>query len=137
MTEEKKTEKPAPVEKPAPKAKQFAVILIRGRQIGVRHDILKALDSLKLLRKHVCAIIPDNKVNQGILRKVKDFTAYGEVSPEVIKELSAKRKPVSENVFRLAPPRGGFSRKGIKVSYQNGGVLGKRPSMDDLIRRMM
>jgi large subunit ribosomal protein L30 len=49
-------------------------------------------------------------------------------------ELKYQIKPF----FRLAPPKGGFERKGIKMPYQKGGVLGNRgESIKELIERML
>jgi large subunit ribosomal protein L30 len=39
--------------------------------------------------------------------------------------------------FRLAPPRGGFERKGIKKKVGAGGALGERTEMKDLLLRML
>lgn len=115
---------------------RIAAVLVRGT-VNVRHDILAALRALKLLRKHACVILEDTPENRGMMRKAKDFIAYGPISPEMEKEL-AKKRSSSENVFHLNPPRGGFGRKGIKVSYQEGGALGYRAeSMDALLKRMV
>ena len=40
--------------------------------------------------------------------------------------------------FRLHPPRGGFERKGIKMPFAKGGVLGNRgDKMEELISKML
>jgi len=40
--------------------------------------------------------------------------------------------------FRLSPPRKGFERKGIKVPFSQGGVLGyRKEKINDLIMRMV
>jgi large subunit ribosomal protein L30 len=40
--------------------------------------------------------------------------------------------------FRLQPPRKGFERKGIKVQFSQGGVLGyRKEKINDLLRRMI
>lgn len=40
--------------------------------------------------------------------------------------------------FRLSPPRKGFERKGIKVHFSLGGVLGyRKENINDLIKRMV
>jgi len=118
---------------------KIAVILIRGL-VGVKHDIKETLFYLNLRKKHVCAIINDTPTTRGMLKKVQDFVTFGEVSEETLKELSTKRKPVSEDkpVFFLAPPKGGFERKGIKISYTVGGALGDRKeNINELILKMM
>ncbi len=40
--------------------------------------------------------------------------------------------------FKLAPPRGGFGRKGTKQPYSIGGVLGyRKEKINDLIKKML
>ena len=40
--------------------------------------------------------------------------------------------------FRLSPPRNGFERKGVKVPFSQGGVLGyRKESINNIIRRML
>ncbi|MDD9953966.1 MAG: uL30 family ribosomal protein [Candidatus Woesearchaeota archaeon] len=127
-------------EKVAKATKHLAVLLIRGT-VRVRHDIKKALYILKLRQKQALAVLDDNATNHGLLHKVKDYVAYGYISHETLKALQKRPsimkngKPI--NVFRLPPPKGGFGRKGIKVSFANGGCLGKRTDMDDFLKRML
>jgi large subunit ribosomal protein L30 len=46
--------------------------------------------------------------------------------------------PGLKNFFRLGMPRHGFERKGIKVPYSLGGVLGyRKDAINDLIKRMI
>jgi len=113
----------------------IAAIRIRGTT-GVRHDIKETLDSLNLRKKHTCVILEDSPVVRGMLRKAKDFITYGEISEETVKLLKEKRDQ-GKKAFFLHPPRGGFERKGIKVSYTSGGALGLRDNMDTLVQKMM
>ena len=118
---------------------KLAAILIRGL-IGTKPATRAALDSLRLRKKHACVILDDTPTNRGALEIAKDFIAYGPVSDATIEELKKARTPVHDavfTVFNLAPPRGGFERKGIKTSYKNGGALALRSEMDSLIKKMM
>ena len=123
--------------------KKYAVILIRGR-IGMSHDKKKTLDLLGLYRKNYCVIIPATREYEGMLRKVKDYVTWGEIKPEVEKKLIEKRQEIDKKknkpkkFYRLAPPIGGFERKGIKKPYTIGGALGYRgEAINDLIERML
>jgi ribosomal protein L30/L7E len=127
-----------------PSSTQLAAVLIRGREIGVRHDVKQALDGLKLLRKHICVIYPDSASVRGLLFKCKDLITYGPITAETLALLHEKRGSLKNregkqlNVFRMHPPRGGFGYKGIKVSYQEGGCLGlRRKGMDEFLKRML
>lgn len=149
MAETTKTTKAAPkkaptVPKPAAQGgKLLAAVLLRG-MIGARHDVRKALAALRLGRKFICVVVPDNASNRGAMFLAKDFITFGPITPEVLEELRAKRGSLKDsegkelNVFRMPPPRGGFGKKGTKAGYQQGGELGLRPEgMADLLRRMM
>jgi len=116
---------------------KIAVVLIRGL-IGIKVDIKDTLFSLNLRKKHACAIVEDNPVVRGMLAKSQDFTTFGTVSDEVLKELGTKRQANEKNVFFLAPPVGGFERKGIKKSFIVGGALGDRGNeINNLLKKMM
>ncbi len=136
----------AVVSKPAAKVSggKIAIVLIRNRTIGVRHDVVRALDNLRLGRRQICAVFDDNASIRGLMFKCKDLTTYGPISEETLKELNEKRGSLKDregkplNVFRMHPPRGGYGHKGIKVSYQDGGCLGlRRKEMDAFLKKMM
>ncbi|MFH0970610.1 MAG: 50S ribosomal protein L30 [Candidatus Diapherotrites archaeon] len=67
----------------------FAIIRIRGLK-HVRADIQAALATLNLDRKNHCVIIQE-KGMEGILTKVKDYVAYGNVKKETLTKLLQKR----------------------------------------------
>ncbi len=105
----------------------IAAVLVRGL-IGVRTEVRDALASLGLSRKHSCVLVDESRL--GALRACKDVLTFGEVSDEVAALLKGRSQ--------LAPPRGGWERKGIKKSFAEGGALGYRGrKMDDLIKRML
>lgn len=147
-----KTAPKQPVEKNADKSAErsdaskgmLAIVLIRNRTIGIRHDTVRALDNLRLRRRHICAVFPDNPTTRGLMFKCKDLTTYGPISPEMLKLLNEKRGSLKDregkplNVFRMHPPRGGYGHKGVKVSYQEGGCLGlRRKGMDVFLQKML
>jgi ribosomal protein L30/L7E len=123
-------------------AHKLAAILIRG-QIGSKSEVKSALRTLRLLRRHVCVILPDTQESRGMLALCKDYIAYGPVDEATLAELASKRKALKGsdgkplNVYRLHPPRGGYGSS-TKLSYQEGGVLGlRRERMGELIRKML
>lgn len=130
--------------------KLLAVIRIRG-DINLRKEVSSTLKLLGLKKKHNCVVIPDSKINQGMVRKIKDYVTYGEIDKETLvsllksrsnaenpektaKELMEKGTP--KIVFRLHPPRGGF--KSIKKTFKSKGDLGYRgEEINKLLKRMM
>jgi large subunit ribosomal protein L30 len=112
----------------------YAAILIRG-DVRVRGDIRDTLYMLRLRKKHAAVLIDENnKPLLGMVQKVKDRITYGPISADMQKRLEATMK---EGVAHLAPPRGGFERKGIKKAGSEGGALGYRDSMDNIVEKML
>ena len=129
---------------------------------GIKHPIDDTLNKLRLYRKNYCVVVPKNSVYMGMVKKVKDYVTWGEVSKETYKTLLDERKEafkgrVSDSkgkinyakfldidgkkvkkFFRLNSPRKGYGRKGIKRSFTNGGALDYRgDKINDLIMRMI
>lgn len=111
----------------------IAIIQIRGT-IRVKPEVKYTLESLKLKRKNSCIVIENTPSYMGMIKVIKDYITYGEISEDTLKKLSKISK---EGVAHLQPPRGGFERKGIKKPYTIGGALGKRDNIDVLISKML
>jgi len=130
---------------------KLAVVLVRG-MVKVVEPVKDTLAMLNLHRKNHCVVIDDNASNQGMLAKVKDYIAWGQIDDATFAELVHKRgqllvgmgKGLEVNgkkykrFFALHPPRKGFERKGIKTSFKAGGALGYRgEKINDLLKRML
>ncbi|PLW79572.1 50S ribosomal protein L30 [Candidatus Woesearchaeota archaeon] len=124
------------------KAKKLAIVRIRG-ETGIRKEIKDTLAMLRLYKKHTCVVYDVTPSIVGMIQKAKDFITWGEIDDKTLKELTSKRgvkdsKGDLKPFFRLAPPVGGFERKGIKKPFASGGVLGNRKEkINDLIAKMM
>jgi len=139
----------------------LAVIRIRGT-IGLNRGIDRTLKQLNLYKKNFCVVVQNTTPNIGMVKKVKDYTTWGKIDEETYNLLVAKKGEeykgsVSDSkeklkynrylsikdkkikkYFRLNSPRKGYGRKGIKVSFSNGGALGYRgDKIKDLIKRMI
>jgi hypothetical protein len=94
-----------------------------------------------LRRKYSCVVFENpGQVQLGMIKKVKDFVAFGEISDEVYKELAEKRGRKDRDgklkpFFRLHPPRGGIESK--KHFGVGKGVLGSNKKMNELVGRML
>ena len=116
---------------------KLAIIRVRGL-IGLEREIKDTLNMLKLFRKNYCIILEDTPITKGMISKAKDYITWGEIDEETLKLLTEKRGKKGIKFFRLNPPKKGFGRKGIKVSFKAGGALGyRKEKINDLIKRML
>jgi len=139
----------------------IAVIRIHG-QVKLKKNIAETLSRLRLRRKYSCVVLNPTKEQMGMIKKLKDFVAYGEINKTTLEKLIAKRgklidkskkidaKKMAEGLidkksswavdlkpfFRLHPPRGGIDSKkhfGVKK-----GVLGdNKNKINELVERML
>ncbi|MFH1585430.1 MAG: uL30 family ribosomal protein [archaeon] len=113
-----------------------AVIRIHG-QVNLDRDIAETLNRLNLKRKYSCIVLEKpGPVQLGMIKKVKDFVAYGNLDKDTHDKLVKARGKKGKKVFRLHPPRGGAdTRKHFGVKK---GILGNnKDKINDLIRRML
>ncbi len=141
----------------------YAIIRLRGT-VNVAPKIKKALDLMSLRRVNNLVIVGEGEEFVGMIKRVKDYVAYGKINDATLEELITKRgEPIKsgekidakkviekvkkgaslkktglKNIFRMNPPIGGHGKKGVKVPYKLGGALGNRgEEINELIRRMM
>jgi len=116
----------------------IAIIRIKG-QVKVRHDMEDTLTRLGLKTKYSCAIIEKPKEQElGMITKIRDFVAFGEISNDTYKKLVDARGKFtkSKTHFRLHPPRGGIESK--KHFGIGKGVLGNHGNkINELLERML
>ena len=146
LSEKEEQEKKEVVEKPKEANKKektnekLAIIRIRGI-VGINKKIKDTLGMLRLYRKNRCVVVDKTPTYVGMVKIVKDYVTYGEIDKETLEKLMKKEKKDKKGktkAFALNPPKGGFERKGIKVSYRAGGVLGYRAEkINDLIKKML
>ncbi len=136
------------------------VIRISG-MVDVPEKIENALYRLRLRRKYAAVILEDNMNNRMLLRKIRDYIAYGDVSKDVLEKIVLMRgkalnkeskidaKKIVDDVekkgmlksglkpyFRLHPPRGGIESK--KHAGIKNGVLGdNKEKINELVLRML
>ncbi len=116
---------------------KIAVIRIKGRA-GKSKEIEKTMNLLNLPKKNSCSVVTPTAATMGMIKKVKDLVTWGELDKETEKELIEKRKKTEQKTFYLHPPRKGYGRKGIKISFKTGGALGDRgKKINDIIKRML
>ncbi len=114
----------------------IAIIRIRG-QVGLNRKVVETFNRLKLRKKYSCVVIEEpTKEQTGMIEKLRNFVAYGEINDETYKKLVEARGGKIKNFFRLHPPRKGIDSK--KHFGVHKGVLGdNKEKINDLIRRML
>jgi large subunit ribosomal protein L30 len=138
----------------------IAIIRISGL-VKVRGKIEETLTRLRLGRKFVCILIDEkDKTKMGMLKKVKDYVAFGEIEkgmltrliekrgkridkkeikePEKIAEAILKDKKMPKELkpfFRLHPPRKGL--KSSKKQFPRGVLGNHKQDINKLIERML
>ncbi len=118
----------------------IAIIRIHG-MVKMNKKIEETLYRLRLRKKYACVVFQNPTEEQiGMIKKVRNFVAYGEIDEATYKELVEKRGKKDDGklkpFFRLHPPRGGIDSK--KHFGVGKGVLGDNgKKINDLIRRML
>ena len=69
-----------------------------------------------------------------MIKKVRDFVAFGEINNDMYKKLVEKRKNKIKNFFRLHPPRKGIKSK---VHYPKGALGNHKDKINELLERML
>ena len=123
-------------------------------------DVKESLSRLRMRRKYACVVLNPNKEQEGMIKKVKNLVAFGEINKETLEKLIEKRghpidkkkkidfkkvadelekgkKSVDLNLkpfFRLHPPRGGINSK---VHFPRGVLGNNGKKINDLVLRML
>uniref|UniRef100_A0A7J3QDB9 Large ribosomal subunit protein uL30 n=1 Tax=Ignisphaera aggregans TaxID=334771 RepID=A0A7J3QDB9_9CREN len=83
----------------------LAIIRLRGR-VGTPYDVEYALRLLRLVKKYHCVVYPMTESIQGILNKIKDWVAWGEIDLDTLTLLLKKRgrieggKPLTDEYIK-------------------------------------
>jgi large subunit ribosomal protein L30 len=118
----------------------IVVIRIKGR-VGLSYTINETLDRLRIRKKYSCVVLKGTPEEIGMIEKLRDCIAYGEIKDDVYKELVKQRGRKGNDgklkpFFRLHPPRKGIESK--KHFGVGKGVLGNNgDKINDLLLRML
>jgi large subunit ribosomal protein L30 len=118
--------------------KMICIIRIRG-QVGINKKVKETLNRLKLRKKYSCVVIAPTKEQFGMIKKMKNFVAFGEIDEKTYKKLKEKRgkKDAEGNLkpfFRLHPPRKGIKSK---LHFPKGVLGNHKEKINELIERML
>ncbi len=137
----------------------ICVIRIHG-QVGLKREIAETLSRLRLRKKYACIVINPTKEQLGMIKKLRDFVAFGEIDEKTFKKLIEKRgqlvdktkkvdrKKTSEELwkgksyknlnlkpfFRLHPPQKGIKSK---LHFPKGVLGDNKKEINKLVERML
>ena len=137
----------------------ICIIRIRGR-VKVKKDVEETFNRLRIGKKYSCVVINPNKEQEGMIKKIEDFIAFGNISRETFEKLIEKRgqktdkkkkldtKKLIEGLekgkkysdlglkpfFRLHPPRGGIKSK---LHFPKGVLGNNGDKINNLLMRML
>lgn len=136
------------------------VIRISG-QVGISKKVDETLSRMNIHRKYSATLIKPTPENLKLLKRIRDFVAYGDIKKETLKSLIEKRgSPIDKTkkidvekvvsglekknlkdlglkpFFRLHPPRGGIDSK-VHFPIRKGVLGDNKMKINDLIRRML
>ena len=123
-------------------------------------DMKETLSRLRLRKKYSCVVVNPSKEQEGMIKKVKNLIAFGEISKETFEKLlEARGQPVDKKkkvnmkiaadeiskgkkyeelnlkpFFRLHPARGGMN---TKVHFPKGVLGNHHEDINKLIERML
>ena len=92
----------------------YAVVQVRG-VVNTRRDIKEALKMLRLHHINLCVLVPETPEYLGMIRKAKDFIAFGEVDAATLATILTTRgrltgnKPLTEEYVKTATSFGSIA----------------------------
>ncbi|HDR73393.1 MAG TPA: 50S ribosomal protein L30 [Methanoculleus sp.] len=75
----------------------YAIVQVRGT-VKTRREIKDTLKMLRLHHVNHCVLVPDSPAYLGMIRKVKDFVAYGEVDEATLAQILRTRGRLTGNI---------------------------------------
>src|SRR5512137_1028319 len=87
----------------------YAIVQVRG-VVKTRREIKDTLAMLRLHHINHCVVVPDTPEYLGMIRKVKDFVAYGEVDAESLATVLSTRgrlvgnRPLTDEYVKANSP---------------------------------
>jgi len=87
----------------------YAIVQVRG-VVKTRQEIKDTLSMLRLHHINHCVVVPDTPEYLGMIRKVKDFVAYGEVDAGILSTVLATRgrlvgnRPLTDEYVKANSP---------------------------------
>ncbi|MFB6182524.1 MAG: uL30 family ribosomal protein [Candidatus Nanohaloarchaea archaeon] len=114
----------------------IAAIKVRG-SLDAPKRVKQNLQNMNLEKKNQLVIYENKESIKGMMNKAKDYITYGEIDEETVEKIEDKKDTELNpgDTVNLTPPSGGY--KNTKRNVNQGGSLGKRQNLDQLIQKMV
>ena len=116
----------------------YAVVQVRG-VVNTCHDIKETLRMLRLHHINHCVLVPETPEYLGMIRKAKDFIAFGEVDAATLETILTTRgrltgnKPLTEEYVKTATSYGSIAE--LATALVNGEIRMKDvPELKPVLR---
>ena len=116
----------------------YAVVQVRG-VVNTRRDIKETLKMLRLHHINHCVLVPETPEYLGMIRKAKDFIAFGEVDAATLATILTTRgrltanKPLTEEYVKSATSYGSIEE--FAAALVNGEIRMKDvPELKPVLR---
>lgn len=74
----------------------YAIVRLRGG-VNTKPEIKDTLKMLRLHRINHCVVVPEDEHYRGMIQKVKDYVAWGEIGEDLLATILEKRGRLSGN----------------------------------------
>ncbi len=111
----------------------FAIVRLRG-EVNTRPEIRDTLDMLRINRINHCVVVKEDPHFRGMIQKVKDYVAWGNIDEDTLAMLLERRGRLSGNrrlTEQFLKEKGYGSVKDLAKAVNSGAVglkeLGVKP----------
>jgi large subunit ribosomal protein L30 len=104
----------------------YVVVRLRG-EAGTSRDVRDTFQMLGMKKIYSAALLEENPVNLGMIKKVDNFAAWGNADEHTAK--------IIHKTKNLKPPKGGLKSK--KIRFPKGNLGDNGTKINELIKKMI
>lgn len=104
----------------------YVIVRLRG-EVGTSRQVEDTFRILGMKKIYSTALLEENPVNEGMIKKISNFAAWGKADSHTISALKKKSN--------LKPPVGGLKSK--KLHFPRGNLGNNGEKINDLIKKMI
>lgn len=114
---------------------KIIVVRMRG-EIGTRREMIDTFKMLGMKKLHSFVVLEKSPSIIGMVRKIDNFSAWGEPTPETLKLIEGiSKRQGAWMVGGLKSPKGGIKSKKLRYPRGNLGYCGA--AINEMIKKMV